>query len=92
VPGGISQIPLASAYPSPDLSAAQLAMMIVVPAGLLFAWLALVYLAARSGSERPRPSRRPQAPPPGQIQAAAAPHAADDDEDASRVEPQPARL
>lgn len=81
-----STIPLASAYPSPDLSAAQFAMMIVIPAGLLFVWLALIFLAARPGRESPRLSRQPQAPPPGGIPAMAAPDAAD--EDATGVEPQ----
>lgn len=77
--GVISAIPLASAYPSPDLPAAELAMMIVVPVSLLFVWLALVFIAARPGSERPRSSPRPQAPPPRDSQAAAAPAAAETD-------------
>jgi hypothetical protein len=80
----ISAIPLASAYPSPDLTAAQLAMVIAVPVGLLFAWLILVYLAARSGSGGRRPPR--QLPAPGQVSAIAAPDAAD--EDAAGIEPQ----
>ncbi len=45
-------VPLASAYPSPDLPAAQLAVMIVVPVGLLVVWIALVFLAAHSGTGR----------------------------------------
>ncbi len=43
----MSMIPLASAYPSTELSAVQLAMMIVIPVGLLFAWLGVIFLAAR---------------------------------------------
>lgn len=74
--GYISAVPLASAYPSPDLPAAQLAMMIAVPVGLLFVWLTLVYLAARAGSEHPQPPLRPQVPPPRESQAVAAPDAA----------------
>ena len=77
VSAAASAMPLADAYPSPDLHAAQLAAMIVVPASLLFVWLILVYLAARSGGARARPARQPQAPPRGEIQAEAVPHAAD---------------
>jgi hypothetical protein len=84
--GAISAIPLASAYPSPDLPAIQLAMVIAVPVSLLFVWLALVYLAARPGGERPRPPLRPQAPPPCVSQAIAAPDAAD--KDTTGIEPQ----
>ena len=78
VPAAAPAMPLANAYPSPDLQAAQLAVMIVVPAGLLFVWLILVYLAARSGGGRARPARQPQAPPRGEIQSDAVPHAAED--------------
>lgn len=46
--------PLASAYPSTELSATGLAMMIIVPVGLLFAWLGLIFLATRAGSGRPQ--------------------------------------
>ncbi len=84
--GAISAIPLASAYPSPDLPAVQLAIMIVVPVGLLFVWLILIYLAARPGSEHPRPPLRPQAPLPRESQAVAAPDAAD--ADIAGIEPQ----
>ncbi len=84
--GIISAIPLASAYPSPDLPAVQLAMMIAVPVGLLFVWLSLVYLAARPGSEHARPPLRPQAPLPRESQALAAPDAAD--ADTTGIEPQ----
>jgi hypothetical protein len=82
----ISTIPLASAYPSPDLPAAQFAIMIAIPVSLLVVWLALVFLAARPGSERTRLSRQPQAPPPGGIPAVAAPDAAD--ENVTGTEPQ----
>jgi hypothetical protein len=90
----ISTIPLASAYPSPDLSAGQLAVMIAIPVTLLFAWLALVYLAARSDSGARRPARQRLArqrlarrrPAPGDTSAVVAPDAAD--EDAAGVEPQ----
>ncbi len=80
----ISAIPLASAYPSPELPAGQLAMMIVVPAALLFVWLIMVYLAARSGNDGRRPPRQLHAP--GETSAIAAPDAAD--EDAAGIEPQ----
>ncbi len=69
----MSVIPLASAYPSTELSAAGLAMMIVVPVGLLFVWLSLIFLAARSSSGRPQPRRQPDAPAPDAVQAASAP-------------------
>ncbi len=75
--GYIPATQLASAYPSPDLPAAQMAMMIIVPVGLLFVWLTLVYLAARPGRERRQPPLRPQAPLSPDSHAAAAPDTAD---------------
>ena len=75
--GVISAIPPAGAYPSPDLPAVQLALMIVVPVGLLFVWLTLVYLAARPGSGHRRSPLRPQVPLPRDSQAIAGPDTAD---------------
>ncbi len=79
MPGVISAIQPAGGYPSPDLPAVQLVLMIVVPVGLLFVWLILVYLAARPGRGHRRPALRPQVPLPRDSHAVAGPDTADTD-------------
>lgn len=61
----MSMISLASAYPSTELSAVQLAMMIAVPVGLLFVWLGLIFLAARPARSAVQAANAPDAAPPG---------------------------
>ncbi len=60
----MSMIPLASAYPSTELSAVQLAMMITIPVGLLFVWLGVIFLAARPARSAARAASAPDAAPP----------------------------
>lgn len=60
----MSMIPLASAYPSTELSAAQLAMMIAIPVGLLFLWLGVIFLAARPPRSTVPAANAPDAAPP----------------------------
>ena len=67
----MSMISLASAYPSTELSAVQLAMMIAVPVGLLFVWLGLIFLAARPARSAVRAANAPDAAPPGTPPASA---------------------